>query len=127
MQQFIAIIGNRNSGKSTIIKSLTGCPNSSFRGFVRDGSTSRCVYVICSSPQERDLTLHEFQGILEKCASTSGCQGLVMAIQPTMPTRRLSMETIFRGIADSGAFRMHAFMINPGWDSPSLHLVAQRS
>jgi hypothetical protein len=116
VQQFVAIIGGRNSGKSTIIKSLTSCPNSGFRGFVYDRRTSRCIYVICSSPQECDLPLQEFRHILQECTLTPNCQGLVMAIQPTRPRTRLSMETILQEIVHTGAFRVHAFMIDPGWN-----------
>ncbi len=41
MKQFVAVIGNRNSGKSTVIKSLTGCSSSSYRGFVHGLSFER--------------------------------------------------------------------------------------
>jgi len=114
--QFVAMIGERNSGKSTIIKSLTGCPNGSFRGFVQDLSNAHRIYVVCSSPQERDLPLEEFQDILEVCAVAPDCRGLVMAIQPTLPGIRLSIEATFQEITDAGVFQPHAFIINPGRD-----------
>ena len=116
LKQFIAVIGNRNSGKSTVIKSLTGCQNSTFRGLVEDILTSHSIYVVCSSPQERTMTLQKLRKILKACSSASNCRGLVMAIQPTSPTKRLSMETIFQEVASGSAFRSHAFLLAPGRD-----------
>lgn len=128
MQQFVAVIGNRNSGKSTVIRSLTSCPNSTFRGWVGDISTSQTIYVICSSPQERPMTLPELRKILKACASESNCRGLVVAIQPTSPTKRLSMETIFQEVASIGSFRSHAFILAPGRDgeAPNTATIAAR-
>jgi hypothetical protein len=114
VQKFVAVIGNRNSGKSTVIRSLTGCPNSAFRGEVKDITTGESIHVICSSPQESPLTLQELRSILKACAANRKCRGLVMAIQPTSPTKRLSMETIFQEVASLGSFQSHAFMLTPG-------------
>ena len=114
MLRFVAVIGNRNSGKSTVIRSLTGCPNSAFRGEVKDITTGESVYVICSSPQELPLTTQELKTILKACTANPKCRGLVMAIQPTSPTKRLSMETIFQVVASLGYFQSHAFMLAPG-------------
>jgi ABC-type phosphate/phosphonate transport system ATPase subunit len=33
-KKFIAVIGRRKAGKSTVIQSLTGCKNGAFRGRV---------------------------------------------------------------------------------------------
>lgn len=114
MQKFIAVIGNRNSGKSTVIRSLTGCPNCTFRGEVEDITTGESIYVICSSPQERHLSLQELRKILKACTANRKHRGLVMAIQPTSPTKRLSMENIFQEVASSGFFQSHAFVLAPG-------------
>ncbi len=118
MKQFVAVIGNRNSGKSTVIKSLTGCSSSSYRGFVEDDDTKRRIYVICSSPQELELNLSKFQKIIEKCVSDPNCQGLVMAIQPSHPTKRLSLDNIFAEVSDNAAFQLNAFLLNPGRKGP---------
>ncbi len=118
MKQFVAVIGNRNSGKSTVIKSLTGCSSSSYRGFVHDDGTKRRIYVICSSPQELKLNPSKFRKIIEACVSDSFCQGLVMAIQPTHPTKRLSLEGIIAEVSSSGAFQLNAFLLNPGRKKP---------
>ena len=124
VQKFIAVIGNRNSGKSTIIRSLTGCPNSTFRGEVKDITTGESIHVICSSPQERPLTLQELRRILNACAANRKCRGLVMAIQPTSPTKRLSMETIFQEVFSLGFFQSHAFTLAPGRVSGSPNTAA---
>ncbi|SFB68914.1 GTPase domain-containing protein [Collimonas sp. OK412] len=114
MRKFVAIIGDRNSGKSTIIKSLTGCRTSSFRGSISDLSTGRSIYVICSSPQEHLLSLADFRKALKTSETDPNCQGIVMAIQPTVPRARLSMEAIFQVVATTANFQMHAFLLDPG-------------
>lgn len=128
MQKFVAVIGNRNSGKSTVIRSLTGCPNSTFRGEVEDITTGESIHVICSSPQERPLTLQELRRILKACTAKRKCRGLVMAIQPTSPTKRLSMEVIFQEVAASGSFQSFAFVLAPGrtGGSPDTAAIAAR-
>ena len=114
MPKFVAIIGGRNAGKSTIIKSLTGCRTSAFRGLVEDNLTKQSVYVVCSSPQELAFSIQKLKRILQFVASKSGCQGVVMAIQPNQPTKRLSMESIFREVTAFGNFTVHAFIVDPG-------------
>jgi GTP-binding protein EngB required for normal cell division len=53
MKTFILLIGASNSGKSTVIQSLTGCKSrTADSGYVVDYSTGRKIYVIVSSPQE---------------------------------------------------------------------------
>jgi energy-coupling factor transporter ATP-binding protein EcfA2 len=114
-RKFVGIIGNSNAGKSTIIKSLTGCKDTAFRGFVTDNSTNRCIYVICSSPQEGAvvMSLVDLQNILVQCVANPNCLGLVMAIQPTRPRTRLSMEDIFSEVTKTGNFSRHAFILAP--------------
>jgi len=116
MPKFVAVIGQRNSGKSSIIKSLTGCPKSTFRGFVQDRATGRSIYVVCSSPQEQPLTLAALRKIIAKCQTTRNCHGIVMAIQPTVPRVRLSLEGIFQELAISAKFQSSAFVLDPGYD-----------
>jgi hypothetical protein len=114
MRKFIAIIGPSTSGKSTIIKNLTGCPTNSYRDFVEDKLTGQSVFVVCGSPQEQPLSLLELRRLLKAAAANPKCRGVVMAIQPTRPHSRLSMETIFHEVANSDAFEMNAFIIDPG-------------
>jgi hypothetical protein len=95
---------------------------------VKDITTGESIYVICSSPQERPLTLQEFRKILKACTANTKCRGLVVAIQPTSPTKRLSMETIFQEVASSGYFQSHAFVLDPGrvGGSPNTAAIATR-
>ena len=119
MPKFVAVIGQRNSGKSSIVKSLTGCPQSAFRDIVYDRTTGRSIYVICSSPQEQPFTLAQLKTAIAKCRSTPNCQGIVIAIQPTFPRKRLSLEDIFQELAISAQFQSFAFVLDPGYDGAS--------
>lgn len=122
---FIAVVGNQGSGKSTIIKSLTGCPTGSHRDFVRDLETGESIYVVCSSPQEHPHRLQEdtelgladieeLQALLDRVEQEENCRGVVMAIQPTAPRMRLGMRAIIREAMDRG-FDVHVFVIDPGY------------
>lgn len=125
MQKFVAIIGQRNSGKSTVIKSLTGCPTNGHRGFVDDEESGKSIYVVCGSPQEAPEDLQdiaELQRILDKVASRDGCSGIVMAIQPSRPSVRLSMEDILSEV-QLRKFKIHAYVLDPGRASNSVPLV----
>ena len=119
MKQFVAVIGSQNSGKSTVIKSLTGCPSSTFRGFVQDFDTKRKIYVICSSPQEHELKPSDFRKFVKRCREDNFSQGLIMAIQPSRPTKRLAIEDIFAEISGCGVFKLNAFLLNPGQKTPT--------
>ena len=120
-KKFIAVIGERNSGKSTIIVSLTGCPNRSFRDKVTDDSNKESIYVIASSPQEKRLDENQeadikpFQNILDEVIKDGCCRGLVMAIQPIKPQARwkLSLEDIVREVQSRNAFESYLFVLDP--------------
>jgi hypothetical protein len=112
MPTFVAVVGHRNSGKSTIIRSLTGCPTRNHRDFVLDNLTGRSIYVVRSSPQEDPLTLEQLREILTEAAARENCQGVVMAIQPTQPSVRLSMEDVLDE-ASTRQFQVHVFVIDP--------------
>jgi energy-coupling factor transporter ATP-binding protein EcfA2 len=126
MQKFLGIIGQRNSGKSTLIKSLTGCPTNSYRGFVVDEQSGRSIYVVCGSPQEdpeelRDLD--ELKGILDEVASREGCIGIVMAIQPSQPSIRLSMEGIFQEV-QRRKLQIYSYVLDPGRGGNTMPVAA---
>jgi len=130
---FVGVIGEKNSGKSTIIKSLTGCPCSNFRNRIialnrARPSIFRNIEVLCSSPQEIPLgpalkapftalqrhsqQISNFRTLLQRAAGSS-FNGLVSAIQPTNPRVRISMDEMF-GLAIAMGFQCHAFILNPG-------------
>jgi hypothetical protein len=114
----VGVIGGRNYGKSTIIQSLTGCETRSFRGYVeaRDsyGNLKR-LYVICSSLQEQILKvtpqLQELGRLLTEAFNDPDCNGVVIAIQPSIPRSRVSMEQIYQ-IAIKTGFNSYGFILN---------------
>ena len=111
---FVAVIGNRNSGKSTIIRSLTGARTGQFRGTVTDKTTSRTIEVIGSSPQENPLSASDLRKILKGAASRLTCNGVVCALQHTNPRTRLSMEEVLHEAIAQG-FSVHAFVLDPDY------------
>lgn len=123
-KEFITVIGNRNAGKSTIIVSLTGCRNRSFRGMVEDRLTMESIYVIACSPQEKALEkegyvdLDAFRIILNQVIQEENCRGLVMAIQPIRPTRRPSLEAIIQEVQSRNVFEPYLFVLEPGRNDP---------
>lgn len=112
MKPLVLVIGGRDSGKSTIIASLTGCPSHNYRGLVKDKTSGRQIYVVTSSPQEAGLTPAKFRGIL-RTVSRQDLIGIVMAIQPTRPYKRLSLEKIIQGAQRKGTLSIHAFVLDP--------------
>ena len=116
MKPFIAVIGGRNSGKSTVISSLTGCPTHRFRNFVVDLASSHSIFVIASSPQEDPLTSARLTRILNQVTADSDCLGIVIAIQPTKPYSRLSIEQIFTAVQNTHEYNIHAFSLDPGYN-----------
>lgn len=123
-KKFIAVIGNHNAGKSTVIVSLTGCGNRSFRDKVTDESSNESIYVIASSPQEKELTQKALQDILTQVIRDDNCRGLVMAIQPTNPRVRLSLEDIIQEVQNRNVFEPYLFVLEPGReDSLGVHSI----
>lgn len=122
MKPFVAIIGNRNAGKSTIIRCLTGAKSAQFRGAIFDRTTKRTIEVIGSSPQETSLSLKELQDILNAAANTVTCNGVVCALQPTKPTKRLSMEKVLQE-ANAYGFQVYAYIIEPEYSGTTGHAI----
>ena len=120
MKPFIAVIGSRDSGKSTIIRSVTGAKFGQFRGTIQDQATRRTIKVIGSSPQEKAMTLQELRKILKAAASKTNCSGVVCALQATRPTVRLSMEVVLQE-ARSHGFQVHAYVLDPEYSGGTGH------
>jgi energy-coupling factor transporter ATP-binding protein EcfA2 len=117
-KKFIAVIGYGGSGKSTIIRSISGAPATRFKNdFIVDISTHNSVYVFPNSPQEdRGFQENEFRSILERVREQNQCSGIIMAIQPIRPYRQnewKSMENILRIIQDLDYFDIFAFLLSP--------------
>ena len=123
MKPLVMLIGGHDSGKSSIITSLTGCASHNFRGLVRDGSTERQIYVIASSPQEANLSQEDFDQILNTVHRRRTVIGLVITIQPTYTRTRLSLENIIQTTQTNGNYSIFAFVIDPPYSSyfRSLH------
>ncbi len=117
MRKFVAVIGPQNSGKSTIIKSLTGCKTTTRKDGIIDESNQKCIFVIPGSPQELKLeqyiNIQRFQEILDNIIAKANCLGLVMSLQPSKPRTRSSMEEYFQEVHNRHAFEMFAFPLNP--------------
>jgi len=117
MKKLVAVIGYRNSGKSTIIQSLTGCSTKGFCDFVIDEDTKSSVFVVASSPQEDSMTEEKFRQILDSVIAKEGCSGVVIAIQPIRPHTRISMEKIFEIVQQVGGFKVFVFILHPTRDN----------
>lgn len=117
MRKFVVVIGPQNSGKSTIIKSLTGCKTTIWQDLIIDESNKKSIFVISGSPQELKLAQYinmpRFRQILDNIIANANCLGLVMSIQPRTPRNRCSMEEYFQEVHDRNAFEMFAFPLNP--------------
>jgi energy-coupling factor transporter ATP-binding protein EcfA2 len=124
MKEFVAVIGERNSGKSTIIVSLTGCKGITYQGKVFEANTHENVYVMASSPQESGMKLIRLVKILLDVLSDPLCRGLVMAIQPTDAQIRLSLKKILTVICRIGGYNQHLFVIDPHYNNT---IVSQRA
>jgi energy-coupling factor transporter ATP-binding protein EcfA2 len=110
MKKFIAVIGNTNSGKSTIIQSLTGCRTRNYRGRVTDLASGKEIEVIASSPQENPMSQAQLKKMMKNVARRPQSVGLIIAIQPTTPRKRLCMEDIF-AIALQHRLAPYAFVL----------------
>jgi hypothetical protein len=111
--KFIAVIGQRNAGKSTIIRALTACKTVGFRGRVEDGKTNEWIEVIASSPQERDMP--DLATKMRKAANDPDCLGVVAALQPDYRGKRICMEGVFE-IAQKCHAKCYAFIISQPYD-----------
>jgi len=114
MKPFIGIIGQRESGKSSVIRSLTGVPSSGFRGYIRNRETGESIYVFASSPQEDPIDLADFKHRIRAAKNQKGCRGIVCAIQPNRPRVRISLEDVYKVVKATNGLRAFAFFINPG-------------
>lgn len=125
MPSFVAIIGSRNSGKSTIIKSLTGCKTAQFRGTVTDSCTGRCIEVIGASPQEMPLSNAALNRHL-KNGLQPNFNGVVCALQPTNATSRPKFEDVLRTALQYG-YTVHAFVLDPAHSTSTVPAITVNS
>ena len=114
MRKFVAVVGHANAGKSTIIQSLTGCRTRTFRGRVTDYASGTEIEVVAASPQERDISESALKQMLRNAASRKHSAGVVIAIQPTRPKKRLSLEHLL-DLAAQFSLAPYLFLLSPGY------------
>jgi Tfp pilus assembly ATPase PilU len=112
MKPFIAIIGGRNSGKSTVIRSLTGCRSGTFVGEIEEHVHHTKIYVLAHSPQEKNPPI-PLETIFQRVANEQAIRGIVIAIQPSNTRTRPSMEDTMQLAQQIGGFDFHTFIIDP--------------
>jgi len=112
---FVAVIGGPKAGKSTVIRSLTGCARGTPRHgqVVRDNSKGSEIYVIDKSPQESGLTLSELKWVLDRNLRSRSILGFVIATQPRQTRSRTSMTQIFETVSKRSNLRPIAVMLDP--------------
>ena len=112
--KFIAIIGRSTAGKSTIIRALTGIRGSRQPERIRDRSTMKWIGVISRSPQEQPIPSKQLRKEMRAAAIGARSLGMVIALQPTHPTTRLSIEEVFE-MSERFAFERHVFVISKSY------------
>lgn len=111
LTQFAMFIGGQNAGKSTLIRGISGCPNRSYQGFIEDVVRNRSVYVFASSPQESGISSNDYTAALEEAVLDPRCRAILLSVQPTNPSIRLSLEDCVNLARQVNQFNFHAFMI----------------
>ena len=105
------MIGGVNAGKSTVIRSFTGCRSGMFVGEIEERVRYSRIFVVAYSPQEKALPTLE--PILRHVARTRAIRGIVIAIQPRRTRTRDSMEDVFQLARRCGQFSFYAFILDP--------------
>jgi energy-coupling factor transporter ATP-binding protein EcfA2 len=120
-KKFVAVIGPSDSGKSTVIRSLTGVLGiSDFYGYIEDRSTGLKIYFHSRSPQEHVPENEEiFKELLEDVSKDKKVQGIIFAIQPTTPQKRLSMDKMFE-LTKKADLENYAFILDPPYGKASV-------
>jgi len=109
--RLLLFIGWANSGKSTLIRGISGCATKGFQGFIRDTIRGRSLYVISSSPQESGISEVEYKNAIQEAYRDGKCRAILLAIQPTDPSIRLSLEDCVRIARRQRQFEITAFLI----------------
>ena len=108
MKPLIAIVGVRGSGRSSIIRCLTGAPSDGFRGYITSRDTRESILVLASSPWEARVDPAELTRTLSEAVSDPACRGIVCALQPDSP--RLA---VVEHLAAKEHLETHVFLVNP--------------
>jgi predicted kinase len=117
-KKFVAVIGPPKSGKSTVIRSLTGM--NGIYGYIVDRSTGLKIYFHARSPQEHAPEDEEtFKELLEDLSHDKKVQGIIFAVQPTTPRKRLSMDKMFELTKNAG-LENYAFVLDAPYNEASV-------
>jgi len=122
MKPLIFVIGGADSGKSTIISSLTGCKHHSYKGKVEDKSTEKIIYVICSSPQEETVADKKYKEALDDVPINPHIIGLVVAARSTK-----YLETIITLAQEKKGFKIYPFLITSGYEHTNTNIKQVRA
>jgi len=109
--RLLLFIGWANSGKSTLIRGISGCNTKGFQGFIKDTVRKRSLYIISSSPQESGMSEDEYKNAIQEAYRDGRCRAILLAIQPTEPTVHLSLEDCVRIARAHRQFEITAFLI----------------
>src|SRR5271167_4108150 len=109
-KKVVLVVGRPNSGKSTVIQSLTGCNSSRFQGEIEDKKSKKKIYVIAASPEEKLIDGTGFnavnqtavlKAILNRVKTSPDFIGLVIAMQgrpvQVRGGSRLRIEDVVKG------------------------------
>ena len=121
--RLLLFIGWSNAGKSTLIRGISGCNTKGFQGFIQDTVRKRSLYIISSSPQESGMSNEDYKNAIHKAYSDNRCRAILLAIQPTEPRVRLSLEDCVNFARAHGKLEIIAFLIthphNEEFESPT--------
>lgn len=117
-KSFVAVIGHRESGKSSIIRALTGIKGKRVPERVEEVSTGKWISVISHSPEECPLTDKQFRNVMKMVANSRLALGVVIALQPNRPWQRQRMEDIFK-LAKPYRFTFRVFVIEVAYQPHS--------
>lgn len=109
--RLLLFVGWANSGKSTLIRGISGCSTKGFQGFIRDRVRDRKLYVMSSSPQESGISEADYRSAIQKAYRGDKCRAILMAIQPTDPSVHLSLEDCVKIARAHRQFEVTAFLI----------------
>lgn len=128
MKPCVMVIGVSNSGKSTIIASLTGCESHNTDDIVKDKANGKKIYVVASSPQEdQQFSLRNLNKALRIVTQKQDIIGLVMAIQPNNPRIRLTLESIVQSVQETNVLNIYAFVLDPPYKGKPVDRTQLRS
>jgi len=84
------------------------------------------MWVSATSLQEIYLSPKDLKKAIGAAARDPLCIGVVIAIQPTNPTKKLSLEDVYNEVDATRAFQNFAFILDPAYNSTVANLAFVR-